>query len=164
LVLLAALVVLFLNGRQQTGTVLQFIVVGADEMGQGGQLYPQTEPKLVIVTQPEEASQLDDTVKRTAQQDLAKLDYGRVFALVVFQGLQLNSPYSVEVQSVRQKGGVIVIEALFHTPVPDMQMFPIEISPYQIIAVDRPRTTMQDFEFTLNVGGVPTIKQMHRLP
>ncbi len=164
-ILLAALGALLIYGRQLRRANLPFVVVDAYEMGEGGHLYPQTEPKLVIITRPEEASQLDNEVMRSALLRVRELDFSRFFAVAVFLGQIHETNHSVEMQRViQQSDGVIVIEAVFHAPPPDFQRGALETSPYQVVAVDKPRNPGRDFQFVLKVAGESIIAETHFMP
>jgi hypothetical protein len=164
--LLTASAVLFLE-RGPTGAgsrQLDFDRVDVDEFGVGGHMYPQTEPKLVIITRPEEVDELGNEVMRRALPILRELDYGQFFAVAVFQGQQPETSYSVDTRHITQNGQLIVIETIFHTPVPGFERSPLHTSPYQIVTVEKPLNPGQDFEFVLRVAGASVITLTHFIP
>jgi hypothetical protein len=182
LLLVATLYVVFLNSRlpetsplpttspaptapqAPTATILAFVVLHTADYGESGQLYRQPEPKLMVITRPEDLIELDDTVWHTAQQKLRELDYSKYFAIAMFQGRQRDDHYGVEIRQVAQEGRAIFIEAQFYVPTPGQELHAIVTSPYQVIAVEKPQDAGRDFEFIVNVAGKAIIKQTNHVP
>lgn len=130
-------------------TDLPFEMIEQKESAGTGKLYENREPRLIVISRPEEASNLNEWIADETNKKLQEVDYDQHFALAVFQGWKPSAGYSVEVKRVTQLGNTVNVYVQFHEPKPDEGKADIETSPYQLVKVQKGETMGR--EFTLNL-------------
>jgi len=108
--------------------------------------YSIREPRLILITTPQEIDQVEGLITQEALDRLAELDLGQYFAIAVFRGTQATSGYDVIVERVARQGDKIVIRAQFWEPSPHYAVLDEVTSPYHLISVPRDSGVLQETE------------------
>ena len=127
----------------------------------------EREPGLMVMAGPEDLAQTDDLFSDDAQAQLQSLGFDQYFAVAVFEGLQgylFPPPFGIEVQRVTKKGSVVTIHSATHRPTGEVERYPVEVSPYHLVKIQREKVKRGEIEFALIVDGKRVAQQTHRLP
>jgi hypothetical protein len=108
---------------------------------------PQT--RLVLVTSRDGTAQLEGMVSPEAMDQLARLDFGRYFAIALFRGRQASSGYDTIIERVARQGDEVVVYAQFWEPSPYYAVTDEATSPYHMIKVRRDDGVIQETELVL---------------
>ena len=123
-------------------TELPFETIERSDLGD----YSVREPRLILITAPQEIDQVEGLITREALDRLVELDFGQYFAIAVFRGTQATSGYDVIVERVARRGDKIVVYAQFWSPSPHYGVRNEATSPYHLIKVRRDDGVSQETE------------------
>ncbi len=102
----------------------------------GQQQYTALDPEVMVFWDREQAEAADYWFSESARRELARVDWGRLFVVAVFQGWQGSGGYGVEVTEVAVEGAVIRVKAAFDEP--GGAGAGGVTSPYHLVVVRRP--------------------------
>jgi len=142
-----------LSACQPKETDLPFETIEQRDASGTGQVYKDEKPGLIVITAPEEATNLDALITSEAQARLARLSYDEYFVIAVFQGRKPTTRYGVQIERIARQGGKVTVYAQFSEPKPDEEKAPEETSPYHLIQVQKVGTWGQEVTFELIVKG-----------
>jgi len=142
-----------LSACQPKETDLPFETIEQRDASGTGQVYKDEKPGLIVITAPEEATNLDALITSEAQAWLARLSYDEYFVIAVFQGRKPTTRYGVQIERIARQGGKVTVYAQFSEPKPDEEKAPEETSPYHLIQVQKVGTWGQEVTFELIVKG-----------
>ncbi len=116
--------------------VIPFETIEKAQLSGTGEEYAGTEPKIVVITHPNEIDDVGNWISFDVQEVLRTQDYNQSIILIIFRGKRAFY-VDIEVQRVTARGNEIVVEAdIFpwsvEHPLPD-----ISISPYHVIKIPR---------------------------
>ncbi len=122
-------------------TIIPFETIEKAQLSGTGDEYAGTEPKIVVITHPNEIDDVGNWISFDVQEVLRTQDYNQSIILIIFRGKRAFY-VDIEAQRVTVRGNEIVVEAdIFpwsvEHPLPD-----ISLSPYHIIRI--PRTFLQE--------------------
>ncbi|MBN1149548.1 MAG: protease complex subunit PrcB family protein [Anaerolineales bacterium] len=129
--------------------------------------YREKSPTLIIIANDDE---IDAPVSNVLVEDLAladllrQLDYDRVFAILVLQGLKGVDGYSATVQRIVREDDQVNVYAEFITPDPGTRRMQVFTSPYHLIAVSKLGKWGQQIKFVLVVDDQPIVEINHLIP
>jgi hypothetical protein len=132
-----------------------------------GEYYEDKEPKLVVITGPEQADILGNTISPEAQAQLRNLDFDQHVAIVAFQGWRpvIPTPRSgVEIQRIEKRGNTITVFAQLYEPVEDLVKISLVISPYHLVKIQKGGDIQGEFKFILKADGKSVARQTHFIP
>ncbi len=124
------------------------------------QRYEYREPGLVIVTNVDEANQLDGWVSTEALEQLRRLDYERFFAVVAFLGWQPTGHEGIRIERVVRQGNVVSVHTLVGRPTGETE----ETSPYHLVRVQKVGQWGTSVNFALVVEETTIALQSHYVP
>jgi hypothetical protein len=142
-----------LSACQPKETDLPFETIEQRDASGTGQVYKDEKPGLIVITAPEEATNLDALITSEAQARLARLSYDEYFVIAVFQGRKPTTRYGVQIERIARQGSKVTVYAQFSEPKPDEEKAPEETSPYHLIQVQKVGTWGQEVTFELIVKG-----------
>ena len=126
-------------------TVLSFETIERSDYSD----YSVQEPRVILVTNQGDATQLTGLISQETLDLLAELDFQQYFAIAVFRGTQATSGYDVIVDRVARRGDKIVIRAQFWEPSPHWEILNEVTSPYHLVRVRRDDGVSQETELVL---------------
>ncbi|NOZ48794.1 MAG: protease complex subunit PrcB family protein [Chloroflexi bacterium] len=86
-----------------------------------------------LITGLQDVHKLEGFLHKDARELLANVDYGRFFAVAVFQGNQKSGGYKVTIERLSVKEHELRICAIFLEPGPHQPVTTLETSPYHIV-------------------------------
>jgi hypothetical protein len=110
---------------------------------------PDEQPRLTVVTTPEQVSELQGYVYSTVLQQVSETDFSTYLILAVFHGYRGASNYSIEVEEIGQKDRTIIVYAKFLDPDPKEPTVEITSSPYYVLRVKKSTDLHGEFTFVL---------------
>lgn len=111
--------------------------------------YSGQEPRVVLVTNQDDAIQLTGLISQEALDLLAELDFKQYSAIVVFCGQRASSGYDVIIERLVRKNDTIIVYTQFWEPSPYWEVLDTETSPYHLIEVRRDDNVSQEIELVL---------------
>ncbi len=141
-------IVVILAGMTACGpkeTELPFETIERSDYGD----YPIREPRLILITAPQEIDQVEGLITQEALDRLAELDFGQYFAIAVFRGRRASSGYDVIIERLVRKNDTIIVYTQFWEPSPYWEVLDTETSPYHLIEVRRDDDVSQKIELVL---------------
>ena len=154
-----------------TGTALAFTTIA-----QGDHLSANLvvdKPTIIVIASAQEV----DAALRQAAGDPPKLainphpinqarqiDYNRFFAILILQGKQGSSGYSVMVQQLIQQGDLVRVATTFIRPGFGQGVRDEKTDPYHLVAVSKVGTWGKEVDFELIDNGPVIIKTRHFIP
>ena len=111
-----------------------------------------SEPFIRIISNQTEVDASSGVISLSTLQKLQAIDFDNNVALIVHQGKQPTSGYSVEVQNLTQEKNTIKIYALFKRPAAETPVTEIVTYPYQVVQVPRVNDSIDDYQFMVVVN------------
>ncbi len=146
-------------------TDLPFETVEKNKLGPGtGHDYSTLRPGLVLITQPEEVTILNGWIGNDSKTKLQKLDYNKVFALLVLQGEQGSGGFGVQINRIAQQGDTVNVYAQFFMPNQGEPEFSVVTSPYHLVKIKKDSTWGQEITFQVIVKGKVVVSPRHFIP
>lgn len=124
----------------------------------------QGTPKVEVISQSSEATALEEQVYSGILHEITNTDFSTHLVMIVFQGYQGATDYSVRIKEVRRQGNSITVYAEFLTPDPQGGISPIATSPYYVLKVTKVPDLRGDFTFILVANGKEIERQQHFIP
>jgi hypothetical protein len=124
---------------------LPFATIERSDLGD----YSIREPRLILVTAPQEIDQLEGLIAQEALDRLAELDFEQYFAVVVFRGTQATSGYDTIIERIARRGDKIVAYVQFWEPSPHYAVLDEATSPYHLVRVRRDGSALRETELVL---------------
>jgi len=134
-------------------TELTFTTIEQEDASRTGKYHESREPAMIIIATPQELTQLDDFVNPEALEHLMEMDYGKYFALAVFQGRKDTGSYGVDIKRIISQDNQITVEVNFQEPLPGFQRTDIVTSPYHLVQVEKPAILEGQLRFLLRAEG-----------
>lgn len=143
------------------------------------------EPRLVVLTNPEEFDALDKAIPQPGRmvlkdsEDIAvqgkeipypqwrlqSVDWDAYFVIIAFQGRKSSGGYSVTIERIVQRGSNINIYARFKEPGPLEGVVDHTTSPLHAVQVKKDeRLVGKELQFGLVVGGTSVVNTSHFIP
>ncbi len=116
--------------------------------------YSAEKPGLIVFANRKEIDdpRLKPQFAFTLAKELGTLDYGQVFAVMVFSGW-VNTQYDYTIQQVSQQSNRVIIELKSLDTVRGPQIFPADVEPYHLIAISKKGGTFgKSIQFVLMRG------------
>jgi len=167
---LCSLLVLFLiiTACQQQERVLSFETIAKSDASDIGLIaYKEERPALLVIAKTEE---IDDLIQNmlaghsALADQLRQLDYDRLFAILVLQGLKGQGGHSVTVQEVSRQGSQVIVRADFVSPALGTRRIQAFTSPYHLVAVSKEGDWEQQVRFVLAVNDESAAETSHFIP
>lgn len=117
-----------------------------------GQIYEPTQSIIMVFTSFEEVLSINGSVTETAMDQLAVLDYGTHFALVVFDGVKPTLGYAIEVTQLMRDDSRVYVDALRTEPGSETSLPDLVSSPYHLITVEKVDVWDRMVEFILVIN------------
>jgi len=111
--------------------------------------YSIREPRLILITAPQEIDQVEGLITQEALDRLAELDFGQYFAIAVFRGCQPDSGYDTIIKRVARRGDKVVVYAQFWEPSPHYPVTHEATSSYHLVKVHKDGDVSQEIELVL---------------
>ncbi len=127
-----------------------------------GKYYESIEPGLILILQTDDVINLDGMVTRDSERKLQKLDFKKDFALLVFQGLEPNLGYGVQITSIKRQANIVNIYAQFREPGSIAQ--PAISSPYHLVKIKKVGNWGREITFQVVVDGKAVDTSSHFIP
>jgi len=134
-------------------TELTFTTIEQEDASRTGKYHESREPAMIIIATPQELTQLDDLVNPEALEHLMEMDYGRYFALAVFQGRKDTGGYGVDIERIISQDNQITVEVNFQEPLPEFERTLVVTSPYHLVEVEKPAALENRQSFVLRENG-----------
>jgi len=116
-------IVITLSGcRSRFGKKLSFETIDQQESPGTGQVYPENDVYLVVISSTSEVGELDEWISEAAKLALLELDYSDYFALAVFRGYKPSTGYPIEITSVRRQKNTVTVEITLQDPLPGISV------------------------------------------
>ncbi len=135
-------------------TIIPFETIEKNQLSGTGEEYTGTEPKIVVITHPNEIDDAGNWISFDVQEVLQNQDYNQFIVVIVFQG---KKPFmvGVEVQKVTARENEVIVDAdIFPWSVEHPLPGEISLSPYHIIKI--PRTfLLEETKFVLVAKYLP---------
>lgn len=91
------------------------------------------EKGVFLITGLQDVHKIEGFLHKDARELMANVDYGRFFAIAVFQGNQKSGGYKVTIERLSVKERELRICAIFLEPGPHQPVTTVETSPYHIV-------------------------------
>ncbi len=165
-VLTLLVLLLIFTACQPQEQELSFETISQDVGFWTGRSYGGEEPNLLIIAGPKEVDTPGWDIQFPAElaDQLRTLDYSRVFAILVLQGLQGSTGYNATVRQVTRQGNQVAVKAEFVTPAPETFIMPAFTSPYHLIAVSKAGAWGEPVRFVLVVNDKVVAETTHVIP
>jgi hypothetical protein len=137
LLLVIVAIILSTNARKQGEVELSFETIEIAEIPGTGYEYQGKEPSLVIVADKGGIDLLGKNVSTESLAKLENLDFGKFFAIVVFQGIKGTNLYGVEIQRITKQQNTLNIFAHFTERDPSIGASTVVTSPYHIVRIPK---------------------------
>jgi len=111
--------------------------------------YSIREPRVILVTAPQEIDRLEGLITQEALDRLAELDFEQYFAIAVFRGRQASSGYDTIIERVARRDNKVVVYAQLWDRTVHYGVTQEETSPYHLIKVRRDDGVSQETELVL---------------
>ncbi len=178
LTIAVTLCVLYLGGCKTKKNELPFDTVDQDT-GLGWGLSKDKEPRLVILTNPEEIAVLDEVISQPTEvvfEDsgktlpyhewrLQEMDWDACFVVIAFQGWKAAGGYGVTVKSITQRGQRIDVQAEFKERESYKNLTGSVTYPVHVVKVGKgEHLEGREFQFNLVVDGKTVATKSHVIP
>ncbi len=146
LIALLAASLVTLAGCQPPGVDVPFETIEQDPNNIGSTLaYPDGESRAILVTMPEEISQIEKFVSQAALEQLDALDFQQYVVIAVFRGRKANGGYPTIIERITLYDDQATIYAQFWNPSKEGPLvIALETSPYHVVKVRRDAGINQD--------------------
>lgn len=135
-----------------TGTLLSFGVLAQGDGDIDGTSYPGQYSELFAIQSLNDIEQVRSWIPTEAQVQLETVDYNDQFAVVVFQGKQIHTGYSIQVTEVSYVRNIATVFVDLTVPPEGSDVGATETSPYQVVWVDIPESDDPIVVFNLVVN------------
>ena len=120
-----------------------------DRHGNTMEWYGGHEPRVILVTAPQEIDRVEGLIRHETLDQLAQVDFERYFVVAVFRGRKATSGYPTIVEHVTRQGDQIIVYVQFWEPSPYYAVFEAETSPYHLVKVRQDNGVSQETETRL---------------
>ena len=128
------------------------------------QAHQDKQPALVVVTTPEEATNLASLVTSEAQTQLKNLNCSAYFVIAVFQGWKPTDGYGVQVERITHLRDKVAVFVRLQEPPPDRKKNDIVTSPYHLVQVQKVGTWARNVTFNVLADGTAIASVSHNVP
>lgn len=122
--------------------------------------YEDRETGLVIVTNVDEANQLDSWVSSLALEQLREINYERFFVVVAFLGWQPTGHEGIRIERIVRQGNTVSVYAQVGRPTGETE----ETSPYHLVRVQKVGRWGTSINFALVIEETTVASQSHYVP
>jgi hypothetical protein len=138
----------------RTENNLAFTTLTQGDWGNNDHFYNTFEPALIVITKPKDISSIANWIRQESLTLLQNVDYTNNLAIAVFQGWKGILGYAVQIQRISYRDGVVNVYANFIEHEPGTEELHAEISPYQIVLVQRFEELNEETTFDLMVDDI----------
>jgi hypothetical protein len=160
------LLLLVITACQPKEGKLSFETIAQDDGFYTGRSHGEEKPAILVIASTDEIDEpgLGVLFPTELADELRQMDYDRVFAILVLQGVKSQGGFSVTVQRIDRQDDRVSVYAEFTNPEPGTRRTQGFTSPYHLAAVSKRGEWGQHIDFVLVTDSEEVAETSHFIP